>query len=157
MKICKNGDFRHISGIFGRKRIFFSKIGLGHDLRIANAHLYRKNQKKLMVKSRENAQKPVFPEYSAGNEFFSKIGLRHIFGITILHLCAKNQEKLISQSREKLVTNGRTNEHRLIYRTSEVGPKIFAQDGVSLAEQNIDFRKIFVKASSSQNLENSGF
>ena len=35
--------------------------------------------------------------------------------------------------------------------------KIFAQDDVSLAELNIDFRKIFVKASSSQNLENSGF
>ena len=35
--------------------------------------------------------------------------------------------------------------------------KFFAQDGVSLAELNIDFRKIFVKASSSQNLENSGF
>ena len=35
--------------------------------------------------------------------------------------------------------------------------KIFAQDGVFLAELKIDFRKIFVKASSSQNLENSGF
>ena len=35
--------------------------------------------------------------------------------------------------------------------------KIFAQDDVSLAELNMDFRKIFVKASSSQNLENSGF
>ena len=35
--------------------------------------------------------------------------------------------------------------------------KIFAQDGLFLAEQKIDFRKIFVKASSSQNLENSGF
>ena len=29
--------------------------------------------------------------------------------------------------------------------------KIFAQDDVSLAELNIDFRKIFVKASSPQN------
>ena len=35
--------------------------------------------------------------------------------------------------------------------------KIFAQHDVSLAELNIDFRKIFVKASSFQNLENSGF
>ena len=34
---------------------------------------------------------------------------------------------------------------------------IFAVDGVSLAKLKIDFRKIFVKASSSQNLENSGF
>ena len=30
---------------------------------IANTHLYAKNQKKLMMKSRENAQKPVFPAY----------------------------------------------------------------------------------------------
>jgi len=48
-------------------------------------------------------------------------------GITILHHCAKNQKKLMSQSREKLVTDGRTNGrtdgHRLIYRTSKVGPK----------------------------------
>ena len=35
--------------------------------------------------------------------------------------------------------------------------KIFVQDDVSLAELKIDFRKIFVKASSSQNLENSVF
>ena len=61
----------------------------------------------------------------------SEIGLRHILGITILHLCAKNHKKLMSQSREKLVTDGRTDERtngrtdgqRLIYRTSEVGPK----------------------------------
>ena len=59
----------------------------------------------------------------AQKEFFSKIGLRHILGIAILHLCAKNQQKLMSQSREKLVTNERTNEHGLIYRTSKVGPK----------------------------------
>jgi len=35
--------------------------------------------------------------------------------------------------------------------------KIFAVDGVSLAKLKTYFRKIFVKASSSQNLENSGF
>ena len=58
---------------------------------------------------------------------FYKIELRHFLGIAILHLCAKNQQKLTSQSREKLVTDGQTNERtdgqRLIYRTSEVGPK----------------------------------
>ena len=85
MKICKNGYFRHISGIFARKE-FFSKIGLGHVLTIANAHLYGKNQEKLMMKSRENAKKPVFPVFSAGNEFFPEIGLRHILDITILQL-----------------------------------------------------------------------
>ena len=35
--------------------------------------------------------------------------------------------------------------------------KIFAAEGVSFTKLKIDFRKIFVKASSSQNLKNSGF
>ena len=55
-----------ISGIFpafSAGNEFSSKIGLGHVLSIANAHLYGKNQKKLMMKSQENAQKPVFPAY----------------------------------------------------------------------------------------------
>ena len=30
---------------------------------ISNAHLYGKNEEKLMMKSRENAKKPVFPAY----------------------------------------------------------------------------------------------
>ena len=106
-----------ISGIFpvfsaGKK--FFSKIRLGHILGIAKTHLCAKNQKKLMMKSRENAKKPVFPAYfrhfRPEKKFFSKIGLRHILAITILHLCAKNQKNLMSRSREKLVTDGRTDE-----------------------------------------------
>ena len=96
--------FRH----FRPEKKIFSKIGLGHVLSIANTHLYAKNQRKLMMKSRENAKKPVFPAFSAGKKFFPKIGLRHILDIAILQLCAfKNQEKLMSQSREKLVTNER--------------------------------------------------
>ena len=79
-----------------------------------------------MMKFWKNGKKTgyseVFPVFSAG------IGLSHILGIAILHLCAENHKKLMSQSREKLVTNertnGRTNEHGLIYRTSKVGPKI---------------------------------
>ena len=62
MKICKNGDFRYISGIFDRKKNF-SKIGLGHVLSNPNMHLCKKIRKKLMVKSREKAKKPVFPAY----------------------------------------------------------------------------------------------
>ena len=62
MKICKNGDFRHISGIFGRKKLF-SKIEIGHFLGIVNTHLCAKNWKKLMMKSREMDKKPVFPAY----------------------------------------------------------------------------------------------
>ena len=60
----------------------------------------------------------VFLPKFAQKNFFSKIGLRHILGITILHLCTKNQKIPMIQSWEKLVTDGRTNEHRLIYRTS---------------------------------------
>ena len=104
-----------ISGIcpaFLAEKEFFSKIGLGHILGIINTHFCAKNLKKLMIKSREKAQKPVFPAYFGifgRKNFFSKIGLRHILGIAILHLCAKNQKKLMSQSREKLVTDERTN------------------------------------------------
>ena len=96
----KNRFFQHFPA-FSTGKEFFSKIGLGHVFSIANAHLYGKNQKKLMMKFRENAKKPVFPAFSAGNEFLPEIGLRHILGIAILHLCAKNQKKLMSQSREK--------------------------------------------------------
>ena len=108
MKICKKKTA--ISGIFpavSTETEFFTKIGLDHVLSIANAHLYGKNQKKLMMKSRKKCPKTgftgIFPVFSTGSEFFSKIWLRHIFGIAILHLCAKNQQKLMSQSREKLV------------------------------------------------------
>ena len=72
-----------ISGIFpafsaGKK--FSLKIGLGHVLSIANARLYGKNQKKLMMKSRENAKKPVFPanfrHFRPEMNFFRKIFFR---------------------------------------------------------------------------------
>ena len=92
----------------------FSKIGLSHILGIAITRLCAKNQAKQMMKSRENAKKPVFPAYfryfRPEKKFFPEIGLRQILGIAILHLCAENQQKLMSQSREKLVTDERTNE-----------------------------------------------
>ena len=98
---------------FSAGKKFFSKIGLGHVLSIPNTHLCAKNQKKLMIKSRENARKPVFPVYFRHFRpeifFFLKIGLRHFLDIAILHLCAKNQKKIMSLSREKLVTDRRTN------------------------------------------------
>ena len=64
MKISKNGDFWHISGIFGRKK-FFSKIGLGHVMSIANMHLCAKNWKKLMMKVREMAKNQFFRHISS--------------------------------------------------------------------------------------------
>ena len=75
MKIYKNGDFQHISSIFGGKKIFSKKR---HVLGIPNTHLCAKNQKKLMVKSRENAKKTgfsdIFPVFSAGKNVFRKSG-----------------------------------------------------------------------------------
>ena len=49
--------------VFSAEKKCFSKIGLGHILGIKNTHLCAKNQKKLMINSREKAQKPVFPAY----------------------------------------------------------------------------------------------
>ena len=48
---------------FRPEKNFSLKIGLGHVLGIANTHLCAKNQKKLMMKSREMAKQPVFPAY----------------------------------------------------------------------------------------------
>ena len=117
--------------VFSAGKKFFSKIGLGHILSIVNTHLCAKNQKKLMIKSRENAKKPVFPAYfrhfRPEKNFFLKIGLRHILGIAILHHCAKKLEKTnepIPRKAGNRRTDERTNEHGLIYRTSVVGPKM---------------------------------
>ena len=56
-----------------------------------------------MMKSRENAKKPVFAAYFRHfrpKKSFSKIGLPHILGIAILHQCAKFHEKIYSAARE---------------------------------------------------------
>ena len=50
-----------------------------------------------MMKSQENAQKPVFPAYFRHfrpEKSFYKIGLRRILDIAILRLCAKFHEKI---------------------------------------------------------------
>ena len=49
--------------VFSAGKKFFTKIGLGHVMSIANMHLCAKNCKKLMMKSREITKKPVFPAY----------------------------------------------------------------------------------------------
>ena len=62
MKICKNGDFRHILGII-------------------NTHLCAKNQKKLMMKSWKNAKKRFFRHISGifgrNNTFFEHQARSH--------------------------------------------------------------------------------
>ena len=79
-----------------------------------NDPIFHKVQKKRFL--------AVFWPKLAQKFLFSKIGLCHISATTILHLCTKNHKIPMIQSREKLVTdertNGRTDEHRLIYRTS---------------------------------------
>ena len=62
MKICKNSNYRQISHIFGQKK-FFSNIELGHMWGIPNTQVCAKNKNKLMMKSRENSKKQVFPAY----------------------------------------------------------------------------------------------
>ena len=72
MKICKNGDFLHISGIFDWKRIFLKNV-----LSIANAHLYGKKSEKTNNQISRKCQKTgfssIFLSFLAGNEFFPKI------------------------------------------------------------------------------------
>ena len=58
-----------------------------------------------MMKSGENAKKPVFsgilfPAFLAGKICFPKIGLGHILHIAFLHQCAKFHEKILSTARE---------------------------------------------------------
>ena len=48
---------------FSARKKKFSKVGLGHILGIPNTHLCAKNQKKLMMKSQEDAKKTGFPAY----------------------------------------------------------------------------------------------
>ena len=45
MKICQNGDFRHISGIFGRKKIFSENRAPSHFGHCHFAPLCQKSEK----------------------------------------------------------------------------------------------------------------
>ena len=113
----KAGTKKMVKGNFPKKRKsgindekkFSGRNFFGH---IAITHFWTKNQYKLVMKSRENTKKPVFPAYFRhfrpenrhisgifGRKiYFSKIGLRHILGIAILHECAKFHEKNVKYS-----------------------------------------------------------
>ena len=64
-----------------------------------------------MMKSSENAKKPVFPAhfsiFDRKNCFSKNLAPSHFGDCHFASLC---QKKLMSQSREKLVTDARTNE-----------------------------------------------
>ena len=102
-KVQRKSAETAISGIFpafSAGKRFFSKIGLSHILGIANTRLCAKNQEKQMMKSRENAKKPVFPAYfrhfRPKKYVFRKSGSGQslILDIAILHQCAKFHEKI---------------------------------------------------------------
>ena len=120
-KICRNGDFRHISAFSAGKK-FFSKIGHSHILGIANTRLCAKNQEKQMMKSREMPKNRFFRHNSGifgRKESFSKIGLPHILGIAILHQCAKFHEKIYKVQLEKFKKYRFSGENRLFRRFLE--------------------------------------
>ena len=107
--------------VFSTGKKFFSKIGLSNFLNIANTHLCAKNQKKLMMKSRENVQKPVFPAYfrhfRPEMNFFLENRASSLFGHCHFAPLCQNSEKTNEPIPRKAVnrrTNERTNEHRLI-------------------------------------------
>ena len=113
-----------ISGIFpafsaGKK--FFSKIGLDNVMSIANTHLCAKNQKKLRMKSRENAKNRVFRHISgifgrknffSGNRAPSHFGDCHF--ASYCQKSAKTNEP-ISRKAGNRRTDERTDGQRLIY------------------------------------------
>ena len=123
MKIGENGDFLHISGIFGQKKIFLKNRTRQCFEHSKYASLCQKSEKTNDQIPRK-CPKSGFSSIFGRKFFFLKIGLRNFLGIAILHLCAKNQKKT-NEPIPRKQTNGRTTDkHRLIYRTSEVGPKM---------------------------------
>ena len=86
MKMCKNGDFRHISGIFGRKKVFlknWTRPFFGHCY---YAYLNKESVKtkdEIFEKTPKTGFSGIFPAFSAGKVCQLKIGLCHILGIGI--------------------------------------------------------------------------
>ena len=109
----KSNENQYISDIFGKKK-FFSKIQLSHILGIANKRLCAKNRKKLMMKSRENAKKPVFRHISGifgRKNFFFKNRAPSLFGNHhFASLCKKSEKtnESIPRKAGNRRTDGRT-------------------------------------------------
>ena len=105
--------------VFSAGKKFFSKIGLGHVLSIANTHLCAKNQKKLMMKSRKNAQKTSFPAYfryfRLKNRFFKNRARSHFRNCRFASVCQKSEKinESISRKAGNRRTDERMDEHRL--------------------------------------------
>ena len=62
MKMCKNGDFQHISGIFSWKKVFLKNRTWPYFGHCYYAFLYKESVKTNDEISRKR-QKPVFPAY----------------------------------------------------------------------------------------------
>ena len=94
---------------------------------IANVHLSAKNQNKLMKESPENAKKNWFFRHISGifsqkKNFSRNRALSHFGDCHFASLCQKSEKTNEPISRK--AGNEQTDEQRLIYRTSKVGPKI---------------------------------
>ena len=70
-------------------------VGISHVLGIANSVLCATNRKKLMMKSRENVKKPVFPAYfwhfQPENFFFENRAPLHFKQCHFASLCKKSK------------------------------------------------------------------
>ena len=85
-----------------------------------------------MMKSRENAQKPVFPKYFRHfrpENFLSKIGLRHIMGIAPLCQKSEKTKKPILRIAGNRRTDERTNELYGINSLFSLFPAIYKSWG----------------------------
>ena len=115
-KMAISGKFPAFSA--GKK--FFSRIGLGHVMGIAIRIFVQKNQKKLMMKSRVNAQKPGFRHISGifgRKKIFFENRAPSLFGhCPFAPLCQKSEKtnEPIPRKAGNRRTNERTDEHGLI-------------------------------------------
>ena len=95
-------------------KIFPQKSTRSHVLTIANSHLYGKNQKKIVMKSRENAKKPVFSAYFRHFQpemfFFENRATSHFGHYHFASLCQKSGKtnEPILRKAGNVRTDGRT-------------------------------------------------
>ena len=105
--------------VFSAGKKFFSKMWLSHVLSIANTHLWAKIQKKLMIKSRENAKKLVFPAFFGRKKILlENRAASHFRHYHFPSECANSHEKIWSTAREiqEILFSG---ENRLFWRFLE--------------------------------------
>ena len=122
MKICINGDFRHISGIFGRKKIFLKNRTRPHFGHCYYASLSQKSDKtndEISRKCQKTGFSGIFPAFSAGKICFSKIGLGHILDLPFC-ISVQNFMKKYKVQLEKFKKYCFSGENRLFRQQKSV-------------------------------------